>query len=760
MDVNWGASGMVEPDAVVGRKSFYGEAYVRQGLAFTPECEYVTVRELYSYDIKVAAICLDLDDGPTVIVGSFELFSAMTGRLFRCFARRNADGIVYGIKDVRKVWGNGAGMLGGGLIDACIWSAAFADSKGYCFWPRHADLAKLRKVGYHRNHNTPQWEMINMPTTTTSIIDMLKTTAPNIQVIGDLNGIERALTLFEQSDGVKPETVAAKLAAMADATHIWADDNGHNTLVLFRDADGGTYTDGDPFDWHDAHTIRNLISPDDSPEKNRMRCPICHNHIHHGSIDSFYCEYEYHGWNHGRLCHQYVHHYCARSYRGDSYACYCPEHWHEDNYRGPYDGKPWYGSAFTFGLELEVDGTLKKDAHDTLRTSPLVAGYCRDGSLRGAGLEYHTHPLTMTDIDALTDIVSGISSDIRQRRSGGHMHVRRTKLQTAPRWYWALRAFTENDAMRKLAWEQLNMRHVLESREHDNASESSYWCPLIHGDYSGKRTAVNGCHALTIELRTFGRWDCDTAPRLANAVRWAHHMWRYFQHNPLHSLDSMAIMAESERYALQLTRKPMWMMKGEERRRLLEERRAEREAERRERIRCMREHVLGNIKADKRARRGHWKRYRRIAERERNARLKAKRERRALIQARLDDRYCGGTVYSFSPVSRLDVYHAIIDGKLSVYGGIVRVVNPATKTVIQHVTVSCETGALLTNRHRRVRTISRAIRNPLPNVYKPGQVMRIYRRIAQNHGIDLEPSNLGNQAVRFKRRNTIITNFM
>lgn len=599
-----------------------------------------------------------------------------------------------------------------------------------------------------------------MPTTTTtSIIDMLKTTAPNIQVIGDLDGVRYALNTVERTDGISTETVAARLADMADATHIWADDRGH-CLVLFKDADGNTYTGGDPFEWCDAHPIYRMMDEHDAPGMNRMCCPVCHNHIHTAADRVFYCEYDYPGWNHGRMCHQYVHRDCARSYRGDSYACYCPEHWHEDNYRGPYDGKPWYDSAFTFGLELEVDGTLKTDAHDALRTSPLMAGYCRDGSLRGAGLEYHTHPLTATDIDALTDIVSGISSDIRQRRSGGHMHVRRTKLQTAPRWYWALRAFTENDDMRKLAWEQLNMRHVLEIREHDNASESSYWCPLTHGDYSGKRTAVNDCHALTIELRTFGRWDCDTAPRLANAVRWAHHMWRYFQHNPLHSLDSTAIMAESKRYALQLTRKPMWMMKGEERRRLLEERRAKREAERRERIRRMREHVLGNIKADKRARRGHWKRYRRIAERERNARLRSKRERRAMIQARLNDRYCGGTVYSFTPVPRIDVYRGIVDGKLSVYGGRVLVINPATDTVIQRVEVDYDTRCLLTGRHRKVRTISRAIRNRMPNMYKPEQVMRIYRRIARNHGIDLEPSNLGNHSVRFKARNAVLANFI
>lgn len=592
-------------------------------------------------------------------------------------------------------------------------------------------------------------------TTTTRTIDTLMAAAPNLKIIGGTDDIEYALSVYGQVNSIKPETLVSVLAGMADATHICGNERGQ-LLMLFRNDNGMEYEGGDPWDWGEAHTLGDLIDSYDAPGVSRMRCPICHKHVHPSSTNVFCCEYEYPGWNNGRLCHQYVHCECARSYRVSSYACYCPEHWHEDNYRGPYDGKPWYDSAFTFGLELEVDGTLKPDKHDTLRTSPLVAGYCRDVSLRGVGLEYHTHPLTMMDVDALTDIVGGISSDIRQRRSGGHMHVRRTKLQTAPRWYWALRAFTENDDMRTLAWEQLNMRHVLESREHDNASESSYWCPLIHGDYSGKHTAVNDCHSLTIELRTFGRWDRDTAPRLANAVRWAHHMWRYFQNNPLHSLDPTAIMAESKRYALQLTRKPVWMMKGEERRRMMEERRAKREAERRERIRRMREHVLGNIKADKRARSAHWKRYRRVAERERNARLNAKRERRALIQARLDDRYCGGTVYSFSPVSRLDVYHAIIDGKLSVYGGSVRVVNPATEVVIQRVVVDYETRALLTTRHRRVRTISRAIRNPMPNVYKREQVMRIAQHIARNHGIDLEPSNLGNQAVRFKRRNTII----
>lgn len=132
MDINWGASGMLEPDAIDGHKSFYGKAYVRQGSALTPECEYVTVRELYSYGTKVAAIYLDPDNGPIIIVGSPELFSATTGRHFRCFTRRNASGIAFGIADIRKVW-NGPVDLNNGLVDSAIWNAEFSDRKGYRF---------------------------------------------------------------------------------------------------------------------------------------------------------------------------------------------------------------------------------------------------------------------------------------------------------------------------------------------------------------------------------------------------------------------------------------------------------------------------------------------------------------------------------------------------------------------------------------------------------------------------------------------------
>lgn len=131
--INWGAAETLEPDAIDGHKSFHGKAYTRQGSALTPECEHVTVRELYSYGTKVAAIHLDPDDGPIIIVGRPCLFSAATGRHFRCFTRRNADGIAYGIKDIRKAWENGADMLNNNLVDAYTWNSALADGNGYRF---------------------------------------------------------------------------------------------------------------------------------------------------------------------------------------------------------------------------------------------------------------------------------------------------------------------------------------------------------------------------------------------------------------------------------------------------------------------------------------------------------------------------------------------------------------------------------------------------------------------------------------------------
>lgn len=129
----WGIMTELVPDMADGHKSFYGKAYTRQGDVLTSECEHNTVRELYSYGTKVAAIYLDPDNGPIVIIGRPYLFSATTSRHFRCFTRRNADGIAYGIKDIRKAWESGADMPNNNIVDAYTWDAAFSDRKGYRF---------------------------------------------------------------------------------------------------------------------------------------------------------------------------------------------------------------------------------------------------------------------------------------------------------------------------------------------------------------------------------------------------------------------------------------------------------------------------------------------------------------------------------------------------------------------------------------------------------------------------------------------------
>lgn len=131
--IEWGTTTELVPDTTDGHKSFHGKAYTRHGSALTLECEYVAVRELYSYGTKVAAIYTGPDNGPIIIVGRPYLFSATTGRHFRCFTRRNADGIAYGIKDIRKAWENGADMPNNNLVDACTWNSAFSDRKGYRF---------------------------------------------------------------------------------------------------------------------------------------------------------------------------------------------------------------------------------------------------------------------------------------------------------------------------------------------------------------------------------------------------------------------------------------------------------------------------------------------------------------------------------------------------------------------------------------------------------------------------------------------------
>ena len=130
--IDWSATETLEPDAIDGHKSFHGKAYVRQGDVLTADCDYNTVRELYSYGTKVAAIYLDPDNGPIIIIGRPSLFSATTSRHFRAFTRQNADGTAYYIKDIRKAWAE-PDTLSNGVMDAATWNSAFADTKGYRF---------------------------------------------------------------------------------------------------------------------------------------------------------------------------------------------------------------------------------------------------------------------------------------------------------------------------------------------------------------------------------------------------------------------------------------------------------------------------------------------------------------------------------------------------------------------------------------------------------------------------------------------------
>ena len=129
----WGTTTELVPDMADGHKSFHGKARVRQGDVLTADCEYNTVRELYSYGTKVAAIYMHPYSGPLIIIGRPCLFSATTGRHFRAFTRQNADGIAYGIKDIRKAWEGDDDVLGGGLIDACTWNGVYAADLGYRF---------------------------------------------------------------------------------------------------------------------------------------------------------------------------------------------------------------------------------------------------------------------------------------------------------------------------------------------------------------------------------------------------------------------------------------------------------------------------------------------------------------------------------------------------------------------------------------------------------------------------------------------------
>jgi hypothetical protein len=236
------------------------------------------------------------------------------------------------------------------------------------------------------------------------------------------------------------------------------------------------------------------------------------------------------GWCHDcdeTLCaeHQHGCGSCGESYCGyhyDEHECSYGRRRHPD-YRSPYAGRAQAAAAFTFGLEIEINGPHERDR---MQDSPLVAGWCPDGSLDDRGLEYQTQPLThdRETVGELSALVAAIPAD-PEDRAGGHLHVRRTGRQTPAGWYWALHALDDEQAA------SLNMRH----RTYDR------WCALRHGDYHGKETAVNGDHTLTIELRTFGAWHAGSAMKLAPALDWAHTMWRFLQRFPAGGLKARDI---------------------------------------------------------------------------------------------------------------------------------------------------------------------------------------------------------------------------
>lgn len=184
-------------------------------------------------------------------------------------------------------------------------------------------------------------------------------------------------------------------------------------------------------------------------------------------------------------------------------------------YHDPYQDVP--GSEhLTIGLEIEVDGPHD---HQAFVDSDLIAGWCMDGSLDRDGWEYQTQPLD-TDpqtLSRLHRLIAGIRPLKSQEHAGGHIHISRASGQYATNWACALDGLDANQA----AW--LNMRH--------QNPEQNRWCRYTDY-YHGKEVAVNDDHDDTIELRTFGPWNADSAEQLLPAIKWIKTMWRLFQRHP------------------------------------------------------------------------------------------------------------------------------------------------------------------------------------------------------------------------------------
>lgn len=286
---------------------------------------------------------------------------------------------------------------------------------------------------------------------------------------------------------------------------------------------------------------------------------------------------------------------CGNCVDGMTCDYYCPRHrgsgiltdGKEPEYVHPYAFAG--GRQFTFGVEIEIESALSDGFVENVTDSDVIAGWDKDASLEGNGVELQSNILDMSRLPDLRRIVEGIPE--YGENAGGHIHVARTPNQCASRWYWALRGLDAAQCR------PLNMRHT----------DDDYWCSLTHGEYTGKHTAVNDEHADTIELRTFGCWYKGSANRLVPAVKWIRAMWRFFEKHPRGTVTANLI----ERYASCVADNVADTPRRTLDERLADARRAkaarenEEERERRERAAEIRRNVSANVGASRAARHSH-----------------------------------------------------------------------------------------------------------------------------------------------------------
>lgn len=247
------------------------------------------------------------------------------------------------------------------------------------------------------------------------------------------------------------------------------------------------------------------------------------------------------------------------------------------------------GNQFTLGVEIELESELSDDFVENVTNSDIIAGWNKDASLKGNGVELQTNILDMSKLPALKRIVEGIPE--HGGNAGGHIHVARTTNQCASRWYWALRGL--DAAQCRL----LNMRHL----------DDDYWCTLTYGGYTGKHTAVNDEHADTIELRTFDCWYEGTANKLVPAVKWIRAVWWFFETHPRGTVSASFIERYASCMADNVTDTPRRTL-GERlaaARRVKAARKAEEEHERWEHAAEIRRNVKANVGASHTARHSH-----------------------------------------------------------------------------------------------------------------------------------------------------------